>query len=346
MAHELEHPGELVGEFPSARTFTDEIAPHWNERVAELLFRQPLPKNSPAHAIDIHCAHGHTTLALANKLHPESRILALQAEPSLSPIAQGKLRSHKGRVDLKDGNFDEVTTLADSQFDFVCANLVLGESVPDWQQGFREMYRLLKPGGQARATLALKGTWHDATQLVLETLRTHHANWAHDQLQLIEQNRPTPESILEHTLPLTQDLRDIGVSVERFEILFANARDFFASPLVHFGPLALWRALVRNHQNPGAMLWSIKEAFDAHYENHVLALPIVVSAATLRKPGPDATERKPLAYEALKSHPQLRKLCFGAPTPKATQTDLAPPKASANTSHDLSPPATRKKASK
>lgn len=344
MSHELDYPSDLHGEHPSARTFTDEIAPHWHDRVAELMFREPLPK-TPCRALDIHCAHGHTTLTLASSLHPKSQILALQAETSLSPIAQGKLRPHKGRVHLRAGNFDEVTTLADAQFDLICANLVLGHAVPDWQQGLREMHRLLAPGGQARATLALGGTWRDATQIVLDTLSAHQATWAYDQLRAIEKSRPSPKQVLEHAQTLTKDSRDTGLAIERYEILFANARDFFAAPLVQFGPLALWRALVRNHPNPGAVLWGIKEALDAHYEGHVLALPIVAAVATLRKPAPNQDERKPLAYDALKNLPQLRKLRFGAPKSTASPEDLAPPKTSANAPQDLSPPANRKKVS-
>lgn len=336
MSDELEHPGERRKDLPSelgkelarerghARIFVTDVAPHWNERVAKLLFARPLPKSRPARALDVHCAHGDTTLQLLEGLHPKSQVLALQADPGLEPIAQAKLSPHKHRVHLHPGNFDDITTLPDGQFDFVNANLVLGQAVPDWQLGLTELFRLLAPGGQLRATLALKGTWHDATQLTLEVLESHGAQWAHDQLMELELGWPIPRAVLQCMLDLTQDRQDLDLQIDRFEILFANARDFFRAPLVQQGPLAIWRALLRRHQNPKAMLWKLREAFDAHYESHVLALPVVAAVTTLRKPKRKGS-RKALSYATLADFPQLQKLNKPKTRSKSSKANRKPP---------------------
>lgn len=331
---------EQHGESRSARSFTTDIAPHWDERIGKLLFRRALPKKAPARVLDIHCAHGYTTQTLVEGLHPDSQVLALQADPSLAALAQSKLRACKHRVHLREGNFDDVTALPDGQFEFVCANLVLGQSVPDWKLGLSEIYRVLAPGGQARASLTLQGTWHDATQLVLEQLAAHNATWAHDQLQAIQSNWPQPKAVLEHLQSLVHDPGDIDLEIDRFEILFSSARDFFRAPLVEHGPLALWRALLRKHPDPGAMLWRLREAFDAHYEGHVLALPIVAGVATLRKPK-NKRRRKALTQESLAPYPQLRRLCY---PPQKTGVPTSPTTPSPRTSADLAPPISPKKA--
>lgn len=306
----MSHDSEIQGELRSARSFTREIAPHWQERFARSLFRRALPQKKPARVLDIHCAHAHTTTRLLESLHPESQVLALQADPALFGVAQSKLLPHKRRVHLREGNFDLVTTFPDQQFEFICANLVLGQSVPDWQQGLSEIHRLLAPGGQARASLALAGTWSDATQIVLRVLKSHGAHWAHEQLLELESKWPTPQALLATLGELVEDPGDIDLEVDRFELLFSNARDFFRAALVETGPLAIWRALLKHQPDPGAMLWHFREAFDAYYEGHVLALPVVVGVATMRK---NRTKRKrnPLSHEALASFPQLRRLCFG-----------------------------------
>lgn len=307
MSQDFEHPGELR----SARSFSTDIAPHWDERFAALLFRRPLPQNQPARALDIHCAHGQTTLKLLRGLHPDSQVLALQADPSLLNIAQGNLLSHKPQVQLRAGNFDEITTLPEGHFDVVCANLVLGQAVPDWELGLAELYRILAPGGQARATLAIRGTWHDATQIALNVFADHRATWAHEQLCLLEKAWPTPHTLLERLHSLAPDHGDSDLNIERFDTLFANARDFFSAPLVDQGPLALWRALLRRHPNPRKMLWQLREAFDAHYERHILALPVVAAVATLRKPK-NKRRRRALGQESLSAYPQLRRLRYGS----------------------------------
>lgn len=317
LSQDFEHSGELR----SARSFCTDIAPHWDDRFAALLFRRPLPQNQPSRALDIHCAHGQTTLQLLRGLHPESQVLALQADPNLLSIAQGNLLSHKQQVQLRGGNFDEITTLPEGHFDVVCANLVLGQAVPDWELGLAELYRILAPGGQARATLAIRGTWHDATQIALNVFADNQANWAHEQLRLLEQTWPTPHTLLERLRSLAPDPGDSDLNIERFETLFSSARDFFSAPLVEQGPLALWRALLRRHPNPRNMLWQLREAFDAHYENHILALPVVAAVATLRKPK-NKRKRKALGQDSLSAYPQLRRLCYGS---RPAESKLQPP---------------------
>lgn len=295
---------ESQPELISSRTFTHDIAPHWHDRVAQLLFRRPLPKQE-SRALDIHCAHGHTTLKLLSGLHPDSQILALGADAGLREFTQRRLQSHKQRVHVHAGNFDEITTFPDEDFDFICANLVLGQSVPDWRQGLAEIYRVLAPGGQARASLALAGTWADATQIVLGVLKAHGATWAHDQLVAIESSWPAPRDVLTQLRALVSDPADIDLEVERFELLFSNARDFFHAPLVEQGPLALWRALVRHRPDCQALLWRMREAFAAYYDGHVIALPVVAGVATVRRTGSGTQTATSLVEQSLAPYPEL-----------------------------------------
>jgi hypothetical protein len=79
-------------------------------------------------------------------------------------------------------------------------------------------------------------------------------------------------------------LVDVHVEIDRWEILFKSAREFFFAPLVEQGPLPQWKQLSGRGDEMQDVFFFTKEAIDAYFKGRVFAVSVVGAAAIGRRP--------------------------------------------------------------
>lgn len=97
--------------------------------------------------VDIGCGAGFDTLIAASQVGTEGRVLAIDMTPEMrAKTVEGARQLGLANVEVLDG-FAEALPVADGVADVVISNGVIN-LCPDKQAVFREIHRVLKPGGR------------------------------------------------------------------------------------------------------------------------------------------------------------------------------------------------------
>ncbi|MBZ5707834.1 methyltransferase domain-containing protein [Nannocystis pusilla] len=287
-----------------------EISPVWHDRFARLIVRN-LPNLPEVLALDIHCGTGRGTGELLHRLGAGAKVLAIDPDEGALEMAKTRIRAEwKNRVYFKPGHFDDVTAMADDSYNLVVANLVLGESV-DLEPALGEMIRVCKIGGRILATVPLHGTWEEVEDIFAEILRDAGMTAALRRLEALRAIRPTGPQLGKMLRNLGAVEDDYVIEHERFQLLFPSGREFLFAPVIEHGPLQMWKAVIGKDGAPQELFWRLKEAIDAYYAGHVLAVTVqaglihVEVAKGTARPGPR------LAARFWRHYPELDKLWGG-----------------------------------
>ncbi len=97
-------------------------------------------------ALDVCCGTGDWSIALAEAVGPNGKVIGLDFSKNMLSIGEEKI-TNQGleNVELIHGNAMELP-FQDNTFDYVTIGFGL-RNVPDYDQVLREMYRVVKPGG-------------------------------------------------------------------------------------------------------------------------------------------------------------------------------------------------------
>ena len=97
-------------------------------------------------ALDVCCGTGDWSIALAEAVGPNGKVIGLDFSKNMLSIGEEKI-TYQGleNVELIHGNAMELP-FQDNTFDYVTIGFGL-RNVPDYDQVLREMYRVVKPGG-------------------------------------------------------------------------------------------------------------------------------------------------------------------------------------------------------
>ncbi len=97
--------------------------------------------------VDVGCGAGFDTLIAARQVGPGGTVIAVDMTPEMrEKTARGARAMTFANVDVRAG-FAEALPVADGVADVVISNGVINLT-PDKQATFREMFRVLKPGGR------------------------------------------------------------------------------------------------------------------------------------------------------------------------------------------------------
>jgi SAM-dependent methyltransferase len=278
-----------------AKVYDAEVLPVYAARFAEMLLRA-LPAATPAaRVVEIGCATGHLTLELARRFDDASRITAYDEAPPFLEKARAKIAAAAaagagaaagggagGRVTLELSP-PAPLPLGDGSADLVVSNLAVFEAV-DPRAAVVEAARVLAPGGQALMTGALRGTWIEFLDIYRDVLQD---NGKHDSLAALDRYvAALPDGDTAARWFEEAGLVAVEIAVDRWEILFRSAREFFFAPLIELGPLSRWKQLAGRGEEMQDVFFFTKEAIDAYFKG--TAFPITVVGATVkgRKAGP------------------------------------------------------------
>lgn len=100
------------------------------------------------HALDLCCGTGDWTIALAEVVGPNGKVVGLDFSKNMLKVGQEKVEQKElKQVELIHGNAMDLP-FEENSFDYVTIGFGL-RNVPDYLQVLQEMYRVLKPGGKA-----------------------------------------------------------------------------------------------------------------------------------------------------------------------------------------------------
>jgi ubiquinone/menaquinone biosynthesis C-methylase UbiE len=269
-----------------AKVYDDEILPAYGARFGALLLARlkTLAVRPDARALEIGCATGELTRALARQLDAASSIAAVDESSAFIAEARAKLEAaddQRASVVFQPAS-PLALPVADGAVDLVVSNLAAA-ATGDLDAAADEMARVLAPGGQAVITAPLRGTWTEFLDLFREVLRENDKRDSLAALDRYVEGLPAGDTIA-RTLE-GAGLGDVRVDVARWEMLFKSAREFFFAPLVELGPLPRWKQLSGRGDEMQDVFFFTKEAIDTYFKGRVFAVTVVGAAASGRKPG-------------------------------------------------------------
>jgi ubiquinone/menaquinone biosynthesis C-methylase UbiE len=259
-----------------ASVYDAEVLPVYARRFGQMALRA-LDLRPAANVLEIGCATGDLTMEVARRLDGDGRVTALEA--SVPMLAQAEVkRAAAGpigaKVSLRDTATPLVPTLVldDNAYDICLSNLAVADA-PDPRLTVAELAHMLKPGGQLVVTLPLRGTWGQFLDIYRDVLRE---NRKPDSLAALDSYiAAQPEGDTVARWMEEAGLSDVEVTVERWELLFRSAREFFFAPVIDLGPLSRWKQIAGRGDEMQDIFFFIKQAIDAYFAGGVFSVTIV-----------------------------------------------------------------------
>jgi len=266
-----------------AKVYDGEIVPAYAARFASLLMRH-VPLRQRSRVVEIGCATGQVTRELATRLGGGSHLTALDAGEAFVNEARARIEAEADAhapVTFQLG--DPLALPVDDQAaDVVVSNLAVAAAA-DPGAAVAEMARVLVPGGEAVLTTPLRGSWTEFLDLFRDVLRESGRNQNLATVDRYVAALPDGDAAIRW---LEQaGLGDVELEVERWEILFKTAREFFFSPLVELGPLSGWKRLAGSGDDMQDAFFFTKEAIDHYFKGRPFAVTVVGAAVWGRKRG-------------------------------------------------------------
>ncbi|HET6150115.1 MAG TPA: methyltransferase domain-containing protein [Polyangia bacterium] len=262
-----------------AKVYDSDVLPLYGRRFGQLALRGWDP-GPAADVLEIGCATGDLTLELARRLDDGSHLTALEGSAPLAAQAKAKLAAapgvgHRVTIHQTATPLHPTLVLPDSVFDVCVSNLGLAEA-EEPARTVVELASMLKPGGQLLLTAPLRGTWTEFLDIYRQVLRDGGKGDSLAALEAYVAAQPDGDTCarwLEQA-----GLTDVEVAVDRWELLFKSAREFFFAPVIHEGPLSRWKHIAGRGDEMQDVFFFTKEAIDAYFAGRIFSVTIVGAA--------------------------------------------------------------------
>jgi ubiquinone/menaquinone biosynthesis C-methylase UbiE len=285
MSTSMPPPVSLEKQQRLARVFDTEVLPLYGRRFGHLALRA-VDARPGATVLEIGCATGDLTLSLARRFDAASQITALESSAPLAAQAEAKLAAEPAaaaKVTLRTTPtpLSPTVVLGDAEYDICVSNLAVGDA-PEPARAVAELSRMLKPGGELVVTLPLRGTWGEFLDLYRDVLR--------------DSGKPESLAALDAYLAALPDgeagarwmeeagLTNVEVAVDRWQLLFKSAREFFFAPVIDLGPLSRWKRIAGRGDEMQDIFFFTKQAIDAYFGDGVFAVTVVAGCLKGWKP--------------------------------------------------------------
>lgn len=267
-----------------ARAYDQEVWPVFAQKLGAMLMGALEPRPG-ARVVEVGCATGALTLEIARYFDADTRIIALDEAPFVAqarPKLEAAPNARPGRVTFEIGPAAPLPW-PDASADVVISNLGTA-AFAEPARAVREVARVLAPGGQAVITTALRGSWAEFLDIYRDVLLE---NGPPESVAALDQYVASlPDGAAAAAWLKSAGLADVELTVERWEILFKSAREFFFAPLVELGPLSRWKRIAGRGEDMQDVFFFTKEAIDTYFKGAAFPITIVGAAIRGRKPVP------------------------------------------------------------
>lgn len=219
------------------------VVPQWSRPFADVLLSQLLviPRPPDAHVLDVACGTGYPTLEIARVLGQGAAVMGIDTWRTAIERARRKAAD----VWLRNVAFlhDDIAhaPLPENDCDLITCNLAY-TSFADRNRALAIMARLLKPDGWFLLTTPLQTAFRAFLDLYHTVLTELQLTTCTDALVALVKGKPTiatARAAIERTsLHIEREVAD------SFTMHFADAHDFFTSPVIALGFMVGWRAIV------------------------------------------------------------------------------------------------------
>jgi ubiquinone/menaquinone biosynthesis C-methylase UbiE len=260
-----------------ARVWDAEIAAVYADKFAALLL-DAVDARPGARVVEVGCATGAVTVVLARRFDAASRVTALDEAPFLAHARARveKAPEARGRVTFQTGPAAPLP-LPDASADIVVSNLAAG-GFADPARAVRELARVAAPGAQVVLTVPLRGTWAEYLDIYRDVLLE---NGTPESVAALEQYIASlPDGAAAAAWLTAAGLGQVEIAVERWEILFRSAREFFFAPLIELGPLSRWKRIAGRGEDMQDVFFFTKEAIDTYFKG--TAFPVTIVGAAIK----------------------------------------------------------------
>ena len=265
-----------------ARAYDGEVAPVYAQRFCDLILDALTPRPA-ARVVEVGCATGALTLELARRFDDRTRITAIDEAPFVAQARTKLMGQAVGRLTFEIGAAAPLA-LPDASADVVVSNLAAA-AFADPGRAAQELARILAPGGVALVTAPLRGSWAEFLDIYRDVLLE---NGTADSVTALDQYAASmPDAGAATAWLEAAGLVDVGVTLQRWEILFKSAREFFFAPLVELGPLSRWKRIAGRGEDMQDVFFFTKEAIDTYFQGG--AFPVTIVGAVLRAQKPTGT---------------------------------------------------------
>ena len=267
-----------------AEVYDGEIWPLLPGRAAALILRA-LPGRAQSVVFEAGCASGQLALAVAERLDEASRLLAIDGSPALIALADAAKIKHPAGSKVTFHVADAVPPLPvdDAAYDLALSNLAVGEA-SDPRATIGELHRCLKPGGRVLMTLPLQGSWAEFLDLYGDVLTEQGKR--EGLAALTAWKAAVPDAATAASWLDAAGFTQTSVEMERFELLFKSAREFFFAPVVERGPLPVWKQIAGRGDEMQDVFFFIKEAIETYFSRTVFPVTMVIGCLSGTKPSP------------------------------------------------------------
>lgn len=258
-----------------AAAYDADIWPLVPERAGEAILRR-LPRLSGARVLDVGAATGKLTLNIASRLDSASQILGVDSSPALIELAEAAKGPHPagGKTSFQVMDLPPAGVPDAGAFDLVLSNLALAEA-PEPQNAIAAVAHALKPGGRIVLTLPLRGSWGAFIDLYADVLIEQGRKTALAALRTYEASLPDADTAVRWLE--SAGFEGVTVDVDRWELLFKSAREFFFAPIVEMGPLAQWKQVAGGRGDEMQdVFFFVKEAIETYFSGGVFPVSMVI----------------------------------------------------------------------
>lgn len=263
-----------------AKLYDAEILPAYAARFGRLLLARVMPQ-AAARVVEIGCATGALTRELARRFRADSHVTALDESPAFITEARAKIEAepapHARVAFVAQAGIPLRLPIESGAADHVVSNLTVA-GCPDPRTAVREAARLLSAGGQMTITAPLRGSWAEFLDLFRDVLVD--AGKASSVAAADRYVRALPDGDDVAGWLRDAGLTNVQVALDRWEILFRSAREFFFAPLVAQGPLPAWKKLAGGGDDMQDVFFFTKEAIDTYFKGRPFAVTVLGAAVT------------------------------------------------------------------
>ncbi len=226
-----------------ADVYDSVVVPQWSSLFGHFIVSELLVTPRPAHAqvLDVGCGTGYPAIELARYLGNDMDITGIDIWESGVESARRKAQEQWLRsvvflpVDIAHAQFPE------NSFDIITSNLGYG-SFADHGRSIAVMTRLLRENGTIICTAALQTTFREFLDLYHEVLTDLALTSYAEALVNSIKNRPTIAAM--RAAFQQTGLQIVHEAAENTTIEFADARDFFTSPVIALQYIIGWRGVI------------------------------------------------------------------------------------------------------